>query len=145
MKKILITTLATALLGASAPSFAQTAGPKAGTPPLSTLGKARVHKAKGHKQSREAILAKLNLTPEQKAKIEAHMNQEHAEKKILAKADGAPKGAGKSEETKEKLKALRKADKAFYKETLTKDQLKEMKAMRRAARRQAQLAPTAKP
>ena len=134
MKNLLIAALAVAALGASSSAFAQIAGPVGGAPKSSVGGNggARVG-LKERERINEEILAKLNLTPEQKAKIEAHRKAEMEQLLALRKAGKTTKGAGLSEETKEKMKALRKENKAFMKEILTKDQMKELARLRREA------------
>jgi len=131
MRKIVLLTLIASALGLAGSAMAQAAGPAGGGPQDPVIGK-------GGKQGREAlakmneeILAKLNLTDDQKAKLKAH--KEEMQKKVLELRKGAKgaKGAGPSEEVKEKLKALRKENEQFLKQTLTKDQMKEYQKIRR--------------
>lgn len=138
MKNLSFYLLAAALLGLPVSSLAQTAGPAKGAPPL-TLPASKRHKGT-HKQVKamhEAMLDKLNLSPEVRAKIDAHDKAMAVDRKVLAKSEKGTKGSGKSEATKEKLKALRKENGRFYKEVLTKEQRKEMKKLRVQARREA--------
>ena len=134
MKKILIVSFLAAALGASTSAFAQAAGPAGGAPQSPVVGK---HAGKGDRKAmqkmNEEILAKLNLTDDQKAKFKAHDEEMKAKMLELRKGAKGAKGTGKSEETKEKLKALRKENQHFMKQTLTKDQLKEMIRLRREA------------
>ena len=127
MKKILLLTLCASALGLASSAFAQAAGPVGGAPrrpPPSTTVAARAME-----KMNEEILAKLNLTDDQKAKLKAHKEEMAAKAKELKGA----KGAGKTEEVKEKVKALRKENQKFMKELLTKDQMKEFTKLRREA------------
>lgn len=134
MKNFLIASFAIAALGASTSAFAQAAGPVGGAPKSPVAGKGTGHVSmKEREKINEEILAKLNLTPDQRAKIEAHRKAEQEQLLALRKAGKTTKGAGLSEETKEKMKALRKENKAFMKEILTKDQMKELARLRREA------------
>lgn len=126
MKKLLILSL----LAVSCSALAQVAGPT-GVAPQTPAGKqgGKVDRKEMAKIN-EDILAKLNLTDEQKAKIKAHEEESKAKLKDLRK--GA-KGAGQSDETKEKIKALRKENQTFMKTVLTKEQMREMVKLRREA------------
>ncbi len=125
MKKILIVSFLTAAFGASTSAFAQAAGPAGGAPQSPVVGK---RDRKAAQKMNEEILAKLNLTDDQKAKFKAH------DEEMRAKMQEVRKGArGAPDDAKEKIKALRKENQEFIKQTLTKDQLKEMKRLRREA------------
>ena len=147
MKTLLIASFAVAALGFSSSAFAQAAGPVGGAPKTTFAGKGGGHMGKKEREKiNEEILAKLNLTPDQKSKIEAHRKAEMEQLLALRKAGKGAKGAGPSEETKEKMKAIRKENKAFMKETLTKDQLKELARLRREAmKEEREKSGTAKP
>jgi hypothetical protein len=78
------------------------------------------------------ILAKLNLTDDQKTKIKAHQDEMETKVKDLRKSAKS----GTDEEKKaarEKVKALQKENQEFLKQTLTKDQMKEFAKLRREA------------
>ena len=127
MKKIILLSLAAAALGISSSAFAQTAGPK-GLAPASQGEKGKLGRKEMEKINEE-ILAKLDLTDDQKAKLEAHKKENAGKMKELRK--GA-KG-GDKEATKEKVKAFRKENQEFMKNLLTKDQMRKMQQLRREA------------
>ena len=136
MKKLLIVSLALASLGLSASALAQAAGPAGGAPPISPLGgKHAGHK--GGKMLSDETMAKLNLTEDQKTKIKAKQEETKAKLQELKKGNKGAKGAGVPEDVKEKMKAIRKEYAEFIKQTLTKDQKKQLLRMRAEERKQA--------
>ena len=127
MRKIILFTLAAAALGVSSSALAQTAGPK-GLVPASQGKKPKMDRKEMAKLNEE-ILAKLDLTDEQKSKLEAHKTENEGKMKALRKEAKS----GDKEATKEKMKALRKENQAFMKNLLTKEQMRKMQKLRREA------------
>lgn len=139
MKKLLIVSLALASLGLSASALAQAAGPAGGAPPVSPLGGKHGGHAghKGGKMLSDETMAQLNLTEDQKTKIKAKQEETKAKLQELKKGNKGAKGAGVPEDVKEKMKAIRKEYAEFIKQTLTKDQKKQLLRMRAEERKQA--------
>ena len=130
MKRPLVLLIAAAALGVSTSAYAQVAGPKGLAPARQEGKKAGKLDRKQMQKLNEAILAKLNLTDDQKAKLKTHREETAAKLKDLRKD---AKGGGKDAELKEKMKAIRKEEQAFLKQTLTKPQMREMQKLRREA------------
>ena len=127
MKKILLVSLAVAALGISSSALAQTAGPK-GLAPVSQ-GKKEKLSRKEMEKINEEIMAKLDLTADQKAKLEAHKKESADKLKDLRKeGKGGDKAAAK-----EKMKAFRKENQTFMKTLLTKEQMRKMQMLRKEA------------
>ena len=127
MKKILLASILVAALGVSSSAVAQTAGPK-GLVPASQDKKGKMNRKEMQKLNEE-ILAKLDLTDEQKSKLDAHQKEIAGKMKDLRKE---AKG-GDKEAVKEKMKAFRKENQSFMKNLLTKDQMRKMQKLRREA------------
>ena len=129
MKKLLILSVCASALGLTASALAQAAGPAGGAPKGPEVRQGKGDR-KALQKMQEEILAKLNLTDEQKAKIKAHEEEMKTKMQALRKGNKGAKGDGKSEDVKEKIKALRKEQQAFMKQTLTKDQMREFQKLR---------------
>ena len=139
MKKLLLLSLA----AASCSAFAQVAGPT-GLPPQTPAGQKHGDRLGKKEMARinEEILAKLNLTDDQKTKLKTH---EEEMKTKLAGLRKAAKGSANPEEAKEKVKEIRKENQAFMKSVLTKEQMREMMRLRREAVKDLQEKRTATP
>ncbi len=131
MKKIFLFTLIASALGLAGSAMAQAAGPAGGVPQDPAIGKAGKQGREAMAKMNEEILAKLNLTDDQKAKLKAHREEMETKLKELRKGAKGAKGTPPSEELKEKLKTLRKENEQFMKQTLTKDQMREFQKLRR--------------
>ena len=142
MKKLLTLALCASALGLANSALAQAAGPVGGAPQAPAAGKHAKIDRKAMQKINEEILEKLNLTDDQKAKLKVHQDERAGKLKELKK--GA-KGAGNTEEVKEKIKAARKEEQQFMKNLLTKDQMKEMQKLRREAVKKLQDKDGAKP
>ena len=139
MKRILLLSL----VAVSCSAFGQVAGP-AGLPPQAPAGKKHADRLDRKEMAKinEDILAKLNLTDDQKAKIKAH---EEETKTKLAGLKKAAKGSGNNDEAKQKVKEIRKENQSFMKTILTKEQMRDMMKLRREAVKEAQDKKTDKP
>lgn len=124
MKKLLILSL----LAVSGAAMAQVAGPTGvQTPPTTAPAHPRIG-AKEMQKINEDVLAKLNLTDDQKTKIKAHQEEMKAKLKELRKS--AKTGGA---DAKEKLKEAQKENREFMKTVLTKEQLRDYAKLRREA------------
>lgn len=130
MKKLLLLSLVASAFGLTSAAFAQAAGPAGGTPQAPVDGKGAKGGRKAMEKMNEEILAKLNLTDDQKAKLKAHREETETKLKELRKS---AKGAADKEAVKEKAKAIQKENQAFMKQTLTKEQMREYQKLRREA------------
>jgi len=132
MKKILtILIVVAAALSIATTASAQTAGQSGGSAQTSEPQAKRGHVM-------QDILAKLNLTDEQKAKVKAQIAKNAAAIKELR----AEVKAGKisKEDAKKKTKAMRKDDQQVIKAMLTPSQAKKFAALRKEARQKNQTA-----
>lgn len=128
MKKFVAFFVVVASLGVAASAHAQAAGPKTGTPPTQGSKAGAKIDRKEMQKINEEILAKLNLTDDQKDKLKKHREEMTAKLKDLRKQ---AKGDPKNEDLRGKIRELQKENAAFLKQTLTKDQMREYTKLRR--------------
>lgn len=135
MKKLLLASLVVASLGLASSATAQTAGPVGGPPTSPVIPKAKARLGKKEMAIiNEEVMVKMNLTEDQKTKIKAHEDAMAAQELPLKQRVKAARKAGTVDaDATEKLKAMRKDDKGFMKQVLTKEQMKEMVKLRRDA------------
>jgi periplasmic protein CpxP/Spy len=139
MKKLIATIAIAGLsLGLATSVFAQAAGPKN----QGTLGAGQKQKGAGQnaRKAQKEMLAKLNLTDEQKTKLKAHQEKMQAKMKDL-RAE-MEKDPTKKEGLREKMQAFRKEQQEGLKAILTAEQqkkfetfMKEMHAKRQGQRK----------
>ena len=133
MKNLLLISLVVSSLGLAASAMAQAAGPVGGAP-QSSVGEGKRGGRGAAERMNAELLAKLNLTDDQKAKLKAHQDEMKTKTADLrAQAKAAKGDKAKQDALKEQTKALRKENTAFMKELLTKDQLKQLAKLRREA------------
>lgn len=100
--------------------WAQTATPAAGAPVSSARAASQERK-----RLREELMAKLNLTPDQQAKLKAHEQEMKSKRAEWNKA----LSAATPEQQKAMKKDMRKREEDFLKATLTKAQYDERKSI----------------
>ena len=133
MRNLLLASLLVSSLATAGTALAQNAGP-AGIAPASAAPAvhgarhAGRHGGDNLMQRHERILAKLDLTPDQKAKIDAHDADSQIRRKEIAK-----RFKGDPTEKKAQGRLVRKANKEFMKEVLSPTQFAEYRTMRAAA------------
>lgn len=122
-------TVSALTLALSAGLFAQGAGPKGGG-----VGQQKGQEGRGFKRGKmnQEFMAKLNLTPDQKKKIDALQKSTQEKMKALMGNGGAVKGDRTA--MREKFKPIMDAHKKAMKEILTPEQEKKLEAMRKEMR-----------
>jgi Spy/CpxP family protein refolding chaperone len=138
MKKILTVLASTIALAALATSaFAQGAGPKGGGPGFGGPGGPGGQRGGGMMGGRmakmqEGVLAKLNLTPDQKKKVDALNVKRQAEMEKMFK--GGPPAEGDRDKMREKMRESQKAYRKDLDKILKPEQSKKYDELMKAER-----------
>lgn len=125
MKKFIVAIIATAAL--VAPVLAQDAGPKGFKPGERQEGKGR--RMMGMRKMQQEMLAKLNLTPQQKQKVEALQKQTQEKMKALMTS------AGDQQAKMEKMRQIRTDSRKQMEAILTPAQKAQLKKLMEEARK----------
>ncbi|MEZ0327814.1 MAG: hypothetical protein ACAH95_18110 [Fimbriimonas sp.] len=137
MKKLISTLIiAGAAFGLVSASFAQTAGPKQGGPGQRGPGGPGGGRMARMGKMQEEVLAKLNLTADQKKKIEAHNKKMGEKMKTMFESAQKNPGADRTEMRK-KFMAMREEGDKGMKAILTAEQWKKFETLRKEAREKA--------
>lgn len=129
MKRIFtVFTVSALTLALSAGLFAQGAGPKGGG-----VGQQKGQEGRGFKRGKmnQEFMTKLNLTADQKKKVEALQKSTQEKMRALMGKGGAP---GDRQGMREKFKPIMEAHMKAMKEILTPEQEKKLEAMRKEMR-----------